>query len=222
MNSTFGNANEDIQRIPQNLENILERKRQLEQKKTKLLKEKEELQGILDNTKINADTEEKKKKADEVRLSLSRYTALLEKAKSDSSKNEGSINVLNKELRNLQHDFKMLVVDDDDIDDRDKILTIYAEKLKNAMNKLYTLAHDTAYNEVQEKANEYYKEMTKENAALVGDIKIDTSTSEIYTVDEQGSESETLTRETAFLYNLLLLQEFLQLHRNSLTSSIHL
>lgn len=186
LNSTFGNANEDIQSIPQNLENILKRKRQLEQKKTKLLKEKEELQGILDNTKINADTEEKKKKADEVRQSLSHYSDLLEKAKSDSSKNEGSINVLNKELRNLQHDFKMLVVDDDDIDDRDKILTIYAEKLKNAMNKLYTLAHDTAYNEVQEKANEYYKEMTKENAALVGDIKIDTSTSEIYTVDEQG------------------------------------
>ena len=91
LNSTFGNAAEDVQKIPQNLEGILERKRQLEQKKTRLLKEKQDLQAILDNTTISAETEEKKRKADEVRQSVSRYTSLLEKAKSESSKNEGSI-----------------------------------------------------------------------------------------------------------------------------------
>ena len=55
-----------------------------------------------------------------------------------------------------------------------------------ALRKLFEVATRIAYEQVEKCANEYYKDMTQENAALVGDIKIDLQTSEIYTVDEDG------------------------------------
>ena len=129
---------------------------------------------------------EKKKEANETRQKLSRYTSLLDSAKRDVAKNDGSIGLLTSEIKSLQHELNSLIVEDEDIDESDKIKNHYAEKLNAAMSRLYEVAHDTAYNEVQAKADEYYKEMTKENPALVGNIKIDTETSEIYTVDENG------------------------------------
>ena len=62
------------------------------------------------------------------------------------------------------------------------------------MDKLYQVAHDTAYNQVQEKANEYYQEMTQENAGIVGKVVIDTDTSEIYTVDEKGNRIRNINQ----------------------------
>lgn len=107
---------------------------------------------------------------------------------------EDRIETTKKELDRLNHQINSLIIEDDELDFRDKALVFYADKLNAALNNLHKLAHDTAYNTVQSKADEYYKGMTKENAALVGSIRIDTETSEIYTVDEQGNRIRNINQ----------------------------
>ena len=187
LNSTFGDEIDEVERIPEKLTAILKRKRQLDERRESLRKQDEDIKSLLAQVELDSShSTEKKKEADETRQKLSRYTSLLDSAKRDVAKNDGSIGLLTSEIKSLQHELNSLIVEDEDIDESDKIKNHYAEKLNAAMSRLYEVAHDTAYNEVQAKADEYYKEMTKENPALVGNIKIDTETSEIYTVDENG------------------------------------
>lgn len=186
LNSTFGNAIDDVEQIPDRLKNLLEKKRRLEERRQSLLKQSVQIQTLLSQIELDSShPEEKKKEADEIRKSFSQYTTFLERAKQDAAIQVGKITEVERELRQFRHELNSLIVEDEDIEDEDKIKNFYAEKINSAMNKLYTVAHDTAYNEVQKRADEYYKEMTKKNAALVGSIKIDTETSEIYTVDDQ-------------------------------------
>lgn len=187
LNTTMGNEAEDVNRIPDKLTEIINKKRQLDERKESLRKQDEDIKSLLSQIELDSSkSEEKVREADEIREKVSRYTSLLDRAKRDSASNEGSINVIRKEISNLQRELNSLIVEDEDIDENDKIKNYYAEKLSSAMDKLYQLAYETAYNQVQERANEYYKEMTNENAGIVGNVVIDTETSEIYTVDEKG------------------------------------
>ena len=121
-------------------------------------------------------------------------TSLKEKAKRELYLAEDRIETTKKELNRLNHQINSLIIEDDELDFHDKALVFYADKLNAALNRLHKVAHDTAYNTVQSKADEYYKGMTKENAALVGSIRINTETSEIYTVDEQGNRIRNINQ----------------------------
>ena len=195
LNTTMGNEAEDINRIPDKLADIISSKRRLDEKRESLRKQDEEVKSLLAQIELDSsNSEEKVREADEIRDKVSNYTNLLEKAKRASGNNEGSINVIKSDILRLQHELNSLIVEDDDIDESDKIKNVYAEKLNVAMDKLYQVAHDTAYNQVQEKANEYYQEMTQENAGIVGKVVIDTDTSEIYTVDEKGTRIRNINQ----------------------------
>lgn len=195
LNTTMGNEAEDINRIPDKLADIISSKRRLDEKRESLRKQDEEVKSLLAQIELDSsNSEEKVREADEIRDKVGHYTNLLEKAKRTSGNNEGSINVIRADILRLQHELNSLIVEDDDIDESDKIKNVYAEKLNVAMDKLYQVAHDTAYNQVQEKANEYYQEMTQENAGIVGKVVIDTDTSEIYTVDEKGTRIRNINQ----------------------------
>lgn len=195
LNTTMGNEAEDINRIPDKLADIISSKRRLDEKRESLRKRDEEVKSLLAQIELDSsNSEEKVREADEIRDKVSNYTNLLEKAKRTSGNNEGSISVIKSEILRLQHELNSLIVEDDDIDESDKIKNVYAEKLNVAMDKLYQVAHDTAYNQVQEKANEYYQEMTQENSGIVGKVVIDTDTSEIYTVDEKGNRIRNINQ----------------------------
>lgn len=195
LNTTMGNEAEDINRIPDKLADIISSKRRLDEKRESLRKQDEEVKSLLAQIELDSsNSEEKVKEADEIRDKVSNYTNLLEKAKRTSGNNEGSISIIRADILRLQHELNSLIVEDDDIDESDKIKNVYAEKLNVAMDKLYQVAHDTAYNQVQEKANEYYQEMTQENAGIVGKVVIDTDTSEIYTVDEKGTRIRNINQ----------------------------
>ena len=195
LNTTMGNEAEDINRIPDKLADIISSKRRLDEKRESLRKQDEEVKSLLAQIELDSsNSEEKVREADEIRDKVSNYTNLLEKAKRASGNNEGSISVIKSDILRLQHELNSLIVEDDDIDESDKIKNVYAEKLNVAMDKLYQVAHDTAYNQVQEKANEYYQEMTQENAGIVGKVVIDTDTSEIYTVDEKGTRIRNINQ----------------------------
>ncbi len=195
LNTTMGNEAEDINRIPDKLADIISSKRRLDEKRESLRKQDEEVKSLLAQIELDSsNSEEKVREADEIRDKVSNYTNLLEKAKRASGNNEGSISVIKSDILRFQHELNSLIVEDDDIDESDKIKNVYAEKLNVAMDKLYQVAHDTAYNQVQEKANEYYQEMTQENAGIVGKVVIDTDTSEIYTVDEKGTRIRNINQ----------------------------
>ena len=195
LNTTIGNISDDVEQIPNRLNFMIERKRKLEDKRRTLLKEKEQAEVLLNQIELEeSNSEEKKRHTEEIRRSLSNYTNLLEKAKNDVSSNGGSLIPIDKKIKNLKHELNLLLVDDEDIDEILRIKNHYAQKLNDAMSTLYQVAHDTAYNQVQERADEYYKDMTKDNAAMVGSIKIDTDTSEIYTVDEEGNRIRNINQ----------------------------
>ena len=195
LNTTMGNEAEDINRIPDKLADIISSKRRLDEKRESLRKQDEEVKSLLAQIELDSsNSEEKVREADEIRDKVSNYTNLLEEAKRASGNHEGSISVIKSDILRLQHELNSLIVEDDDIDESDKIKNVYAEKLNVAMDKLYQVAHDTAYNQVQEKANEYYQEMTQENAGIVGKVVIDTDTSEIYTVDEKGTRIRNINQ----------------------------
>lgn len=210
LNSTMADTNDEINRIPDKLEKILETKRRLEERKASLKKQEEDVRALLAQVELDSSTSvEKKQEADVLREKVNRYTSLLDTAKRDAARNEGSVNFLENEIRNLKHELDSLIVEDADIDESDKIKNHYAEKLSVAMSKLYKVAHDTAYNQVQEMANEYYSEMTRDNAALVGTVKIDTETSEIYTVDEKGNRIRNINQANRISIQLAVIASIL-------------
>lgn len=189
LNIIFGNMTDDNQKIPQKLEEIIERKRRLEERRKSLLEEKEEIANQLENVKLSEEhSEEKRKEIEELRKSINHYRNLLERAKTEFDRNDALIEEKSKTLQNLrtQQGLEIGSASNTDITDFDRFWSFYAPKVAEAMDKLYKRAYDTAYNKVEEKADEYYRKMTKDNAGLIGKIKIDTQNSEIYTVDENG------------------------------------
>lgn len=195
LNSTMSNISEDIKRVPENLQKLIEKKHELDERQRSLKKQKDEAMQMLSQIQgDDSDSKEKKDNIERLKHSVRNYTDLLDKAKSDKSANDALYNDYYRQLQNLKKQLNTMIIDDDDIDESDRIRHFYADKLEAAMSKINTLANKTAYEEVQQKSNEYYKEMTKENSALSGDIKIDLGTSEIYTVDEQGSRIRNINQ----------------------------
>lgn len=187
LNYTLGDESDEVKRIPKNLETLLERKRNLEIRKASLIRDDEALSAQLENTQVDANSsEEKIQHIKDVKQTVARYSMLLKKAEGEQHSAEGTIRYIGNQIFQKKKEMESLITDDEEIDVKDKIKLHYSAKLNDAMKKLYEVANNTAYEQVEKRANEYYKEMTHENAALVGDIKIDLQTSEIYTVDEDG------------------------------------
>lgn len=188
LNHTFGDMLENIVVMPKRIDAIIERKHKLEDKKRSLLKEKERLDSLLAQIQLSdSQSAEKKTQIDDIKQSIRRYTDLLEKAKYSFAHHGGAIDTINAKLQRLRGQQSLLIGGAPGLDEHDRIWSNIAPKISTAMNKLYEVAYDRAYNEVQRMSDEYYQEMTKDNAGLAGNVKIDTQNSEIYTVDEQGN-----------------------------------
>lgn len=189
LNYSVGDMSDEIRKVRDRLSEMIERKQNNETRKSNLIKDEEALAEKLNS--INPDEEknpaEKIKHINEVRQAITRYSTLLRNAERDSDNKDGSIRVIENQIFKKQKELESLVIEDEEIDDEDKVRIKYSSKLSQVMKKLFEVANDTAYKQVEQRANEFYKEMTHENAAIVGDIKIDLQTSEIYTVDESGS-----------------------------------
>lgn len=187
LNYTVGDMEDEIRNVPANLNNLLERKRKSDTRKQNLINDEKQLAEQLANTNLDESaSEEKIKHIAEVKQTVNRYEGFCKNAERDLNSADGSIGVIENDIFKKRKQLGELVADDEEVDEEDKIKLHYASKLNVVMKNLFETANTTAYEQVEQKANEYYKEMTHENAALVGDIKIDLQTSEIYTVDEDG------------------------------------
>lgn len=189
LNYSVGDMSDEIRKVPVRLSQMLERKRNNEARKNNLLKDEEALAEKLMSINLDEENSSEKKLAriNELRSRINDSTIFLRNAERDSDNKDGSIRVIESQIFKKKKELESLVIEDAEIDDEDKIRIKYSSKLSQVMKKLFEIANDTAYKQVEQRANEFYKEMTHENAAIVGDIKIDLQTSEIYTVDENGS-----------------------------------
>ena len=98
LNTTLGDEASEIERIPEKLSSILEQKQKLEDKKMRLRKQEEEVKALLAQVEVSsADSEEKKREADELRERLSKYTTWLERAKADVEHNGGFIDCIKRQ-----------------------------------------------------------------------------------------------------------------------------
>ena len=190
LNYSVGDMSDEIRKVPDRLSQMLERKRNNETRKSNLLKDEEALAEKL--MSINLDKEnssvEKMARINKLRQDINNNTIFLRNAERDSNNKDGSIRVIEDQIFKKQKELESLVIEDEEIGDEDKVRIKYSSKLSQVMKKLFEVANDTAYKQVEQRSNEFYKEMTHKNAAIVGDIKIDLQTSEIYTVDENGSQ----------------------------------
>ncbi|WP_298739911.1 ATP-binding protein [uncultured Treponema sp.] len=215
LNTTMSNISEEVEKIPENLAELIKRKLQLDEKQKSLKKQKEEIMDILSQIQLDdLSSKEKKERVEKIKSSIREYSDLLDKAKSDKAGSEALYKQFNKEVSDLKHKLNTMIIDDEDIDETDRIRHFYADKLSMAMTKLSELANKTAYDEVQKKSDEYYEEMTKENSALSGSIKIDTDTSEIYTVDEQGARIRNINQGDRISIQLAVIAGILTVAEN--------
>lgn len=189
LNYSVGDMSDEIRKVPDRLSEMLERKRNNETRKSNLIKDEEALAEKLMSIKLDEEnsSEEKMARINELRRDINNNTTFLRNAERDSDNKDGSIRVIENQIFKKKKELESIVIENEEIDDEDKIRIKYSSKLSQVMKKLFEVANDTAYKQVEQRANEFYKEMTHENAAIVGDIKIDLQTSEIYTVDENGS-----------------------------------
>lgn len=195
LNATLNDISDDVKRIPETLKNLIESKRKLEDRKKSLIQQKKQTQDLLASVEIDPKKSiETIQHIEAVRKSINNYTTLLNNARTKASESHGSQIPIKNIIFRMQQQLNTLIVGDDEIDIQDKIIMHYASKLDKVMTGLAEVAKNTAYGEVQKRANEYYKEMTKENADIVGDVKIDLETSEIYTVDEEGNRIRNINQ----------------------------
>lgn len=190
LNYSVGDMSDEIRKVPDRLSEMLERKRNNETRKSNLIKDEEALAEKLMSIKLDEEnsSEEKMARINKLRRDINNNTTFLRNAERDSDNKDGSIRVIENQIFKKKKELESIVIENEEIDDEDKIRIKYSSKLSQVMKKLFEVANDTAYKQVEQRANEFYKEMTHENAAIVGDIKIDLQTSEIYTVDENGSQ----------------------------------
>ena len=189
LNYSIGDMSDEIRKVQDRLTQMIDRKRKNETRKSNLLKDEEALAEKLISINLDEGSSslEKMARINKLRQDINNNTIFLRNAERDSDKKDGSIRVIENQIFKIRKELESIVIENEEVEDEDKIKIKYSSKLSQIMKKLFEVANDTAYKQVEQRANEFYKKMTHENAAIVGDIKIDLQTSEIYTVDESGS-----------------------------------
>lgn len=196
LNSAMGYYEEEISKIPEILQKKLEEKSRIEKLKLSYAQELKQLDEQLEQINVtNQSNEEKKRELESAKLAYRTKESLLDKAKMNLYKKEGELESAQKQFDLKKKELNSRIrATDDDIENSDKVALKYAEKIHDAMKRLNQVVQTTTYKEIELRANEYYHEMTEENASLVGSVKIDIENSDIYTVDENGNKIQNINQ----------------------------
>lgn len=196
INSAMYDYDDDIIKIPEKLNLKLEEKKRIESTKIGFVQQLKQLDEQLNNINItNQSDEQKKQELDELKSKYRSKNTLLERAKADFFITEGKLASVQKTLDRERSDLNSKICGaDDDIEENDKIALTYAVKILTAMKKLNEIVQKKTYEEIENRANDYYHEMTDKNASLVGKLKIDIENSDIYTVDDNGNKIQNINQ----------------------------
>ena len=197
----------EIESIPTRLNETLEQRDQFEQNKENIRHQLKEVEQQLDMINLSSLTNEDKindleNKKRELRAIEQQYNDEHEeyiRADENLTNAKQELQEIRKQL-NEKHHQEM-----DNVEDKDKIALTISEKLYTAMDKIFSVVNSSTYNQIENRANEYYHEMTKNNTALSGKIKIDIKKSDIYTVDEDGNRIQNINQANRISIQLAII-----------------
>lgn len=154
----------------------------------------------------NQNDDEIKEELSKKKRDFSNAQQMYENARSTFNRLEGKLDSAKNDFYKARNDYDNLgEIQDETISELDKLNLSYSHKIRNTMEKLNILAHDSTYEKIEEKANEYYHEMTKNNPAIIGDIKIDLQNSELYTIDENGNKIRNMNTANVIIIRIAVL-----------------
>lgn len=207
LNTTIEDYAREIKFIPQRLTETLQRKEQFEENRKATAKELSDLKEQLEQINLkNQNDDEIKSEITKKKREFSNAQQMYENARANFNRLEGRLEAAKNNLYVAQKNYDSLGgIEDEAVSELDRLNLIYARKIQDCINKLNTVAHESTYKKIEEKANEYYHEMTKYNPAIIGDIKIDLQNSELYTVDENGNKIRNMNTANVIIIRIAVL-----------------
>lgn len=207
LNTTIEDYAHEIKLIPERLSDTLKQKEQFEENRRQIANELKDLTEQLEQINLkNQNDDEIKEELSKKKRDFSNAQQMYENARSTFNRLEGKLDSAKNDFYKARNDYDNLgEIQDETISELDKLNLSYSHKIRNTMEKLNILAHDSTYEKIEEKANEYYHEMTKNNPAIIGDIKIDLQNSELYTIDENGNKIRNMNTANVIIIRIAVL-----------------
>lgn len=207
LNTTIEDYAREIKQIPERLAETIKKKQQFEENRKQIAKELSDLQEQLEQINLkNQDDDEIKEELLKKKRDFSNAQQMYENARANFNRLEGKLESAKNNFYQAQKNYDSLGgIEDEAVSELDKLNLIYARKIQDSMKKLNSLAHESTYKRIEEKANEYYHEMTKNNPAIIGDIKIDLQNSELYTIDENGNKIRNMNTANVIIIRIAVL-----------------
>jgi DNA sulfur modification protein DndD len=190
--SEFDNFESQLEFIPQTISKEQEErariKRNLEQTSANLKEKRKEL----DSYSPDRVLEEEKEKIDQLARKLKNKKSLKSTVTIDIAKIDARIAEIDRNISDNDKYLQESVVEGEDQEGQD----MYGMALNvfEAMKLLEGKIKDTIYDDIQEKANLYYQEMTKYNKSISGRLVLDKVNSEVYTVDEDNERLNNINQ----------------------------
>lgn len=197
----------EIETIPQRLKETLEQQRQFDQNKVNIANQLKEIELQLDTINLSGQTNENKiRELENKKRELRAIEQQYNDDRDEYIRADQDLTNANQELQEIRKQLnEKLQQEVDNVEDEDKVALKISEKLYTAMDKILSVVNSSTYNQIENRANEYYHEMTKNNTALSGKIKVDIKRSDIYTVDEDGNRIQNINQANRISIQLAII-----------------
>lgn len=215
LNYSIANIVTEITNVPRAIQNYYERTTRITEERRRLNDAIKSLETQIANIRVTETNQETKKQIQESREKIQNSKKAFDKANDDYYRAKHNIEDANQKISDFEkQSLKLAASTNKNIPEDDKIRLYYADQLSKAMNKLVISVNDLAFSEIEKTANEYYKEMTKENPSFVGELKIDFEASDIYTQNSNGQRIYNINQANRISIQLAVIAGILTVANN--------
>lgn len=128
----------------------------------------------------------------QMRIDRNKAKSELESIKSRLDRVQGQKETTVRDLNDATVEFNKIVTQSSNPEFSAKLLL--AGKLKETAENFYTRFFEKLIGDIENKSNEYFVEMTKENRGHSGKIKVDSAANEVYIIDDSGNRVENINQ----------------------------
>ena len=215
LNYSIANIVTEITNVPRAIQNYYERTTRITEERKRLNDAIKGLETQIANIRVTETNQETKKQIQEAREKIQNSKKAFDKANDDYYRAKHNIEYANQKISDFEkQSLKLAASANKNIPEDDKIRLYYANQLSKAMSKLVISVNDLAFSEIEKTANEYYKEMTKENPSFVGELKIDFEASDIYTQNSNGQRIYNINQANRISIQLAVIAGILTVANN--------
>ncbi|MBN8544911.1 MAG: AAA family ATPase [Ignavibacteria bacterium] len=129
---------------------------------------------------------------DQMRVDRNKAKSDLDSIKSRLDRIKGQKENTEKDLNDATIEFNKIVAQSSNPEFSEKLLL--AGKIKDTAENFYSRFFEKLIKDIENKANEYFGEMTKENRGYSGKIKVDSIANEVYITDDSGNRVENINQ----------------------------